>query len=146
MNARALQKPYEHSSVIQASIGVEIVVYCSKCGTENEEDAKHCTKCGANLEVSREERWERRAEEWGEELGRRAEEWGRHMEREFKDECFGLPHGGAILGLVLGIIILILGVAWLANMNIWSYLGPLAVIIVGILIVAGVVYGVTSRR
>ena len=122
------------------------LVHCSKCGTQNEEDARHCTKCGADLEVSREERWERRTEEWGEELGRRAEEWGRHMEREFKDECFGLPHGGAILGLVFGIIILIVGVAWLANINIWSYLGPLALIIIGILIVAGVVYGVTSRR
>jgi len=122
------------------------LVYCSKCGTKNEDGAKHCTKCGANLEVSMEKRWERRAEEWGEEFGRRAEEWGRHMEREFKDECFGLPHGGAIVGIILGIIILILGFAWLANINIWAYLGPLAVIIVGILIIAGVAYGVTRRR
>ena len=93
-----------------------------------------------------EKRWERRAEEWGEEFGRRAEEWGKRMEREFKDECFGLPHGGAIVGIILGIITLILGFAWLANINIWTYLGPLAVIIVGILIIAGVAYGVTRRR
>jgi uncharacterized protein YybS (DUF2232 family) len=133
---RSYRRPLEWKSL----------VYCSKCGTKNEEDAKHCTKCGANLEVSMEKRWERRAEEWGEEFGRRAEEWGKHMEREFKDECFGLPHGGAIVGIILGIIILILGFAWLANINIWTYLGPLAVIIVGILIVAGVAYGVTRRR
>lgn len=93
-----------------------------------------------------EKRWERRAEEWGEEFGRRAEEWGKHMEREFKDECFGLPHGGAIVGIILGIIILILGFAWLANINIWIYLGPLAVIIVGLLIIAGVACGVIRRR
>jgi len=121
------------------------LVYCSKCGTKNEEDAKHCTKCGANLEVSREKKLERRAEEWGEEFGRRAEEWGKQMEREFKDECFGLPHGGAIVGIIFGIIILILGFAWLANINIWNYMGPLAVIIVGILIIAGVAYGLTRR-
>jgi len=111
------------------------LVYCSKCGTKNEEDAKYCSKCGADLEVSLEKKFERRAEEWG-----------KQMEREFEDECFGLPHGGAIVGIIFGIIILILGFAWLANINIWDYIGPLAVIIVGILIIAGVAYGLTRRR
>jgi len=121
------------------------LVYCSKCGTKNEEDAKYCSKCGADLEVSREKKLERRAEEWGEEFGKRAEEWGKQMERKFEGECFGLPHGGTIVGIIFGIIILILGFAWLANINIWDYLGPIAVIIVGILIIAGVAYGLTRR-
>jgi len=93
------------------------VVYCSKCGAKNDDDAEHCTQCGAALAVSREKRLERRAEEWGEEFGRRAEAWGRQMEREFKGECFGLPEGGAIVGIILGVIILILGFAWLANLS-----------------------------
>jgi len=27
------------------------MVYCSKCGTKNEEDAKECVNCGASLEA-----------------------------------------------------------------------------------------------
>ena len=45
------------------------MVYCTKCGTKNEEGVKYCVKCGANLEVSREKGLEKRAEEWGEEVG-----------------------------------------------------------------------------
>jgi len=36
------------------------LVYCTICGTKNEEDAKYCKKCGANLEVSLEKKFERR--------------------------------------------------------------------------------------
>lgn len=111
------------------------MVYCTKCGTKNEEDAKHCTKCGANLEVSLEERFERRAEEWGEQFGRRAEE-----------ECFGLPHGSVIAGIIFGVIILVFGFAWLTGIDIWENIGPFMVILVGLLIVAGAIYGVTRRR
>jgi ribosomal protein L40E len=134
----------------------KLLVYCVNCGTTNEEDAKYCTKCGANLDVSREKRLERReedwgedfgrrAEEWGEDFGRRAEEWGKQMEREFKNDCFGLPHGGTIVGILFGIIIIILGFAWLANINIWNYLGPIAAIIIGILIITGVAYRLIRR-
>jgi hypothetical protein len=89
--------------------------------------------------------WEQRIDTWGEEVGQRAEQWGKRMEREFDDECFGSPSGGAIAGIIVGIIILILGVAVLANVNIWSYVGPIAVIIVGIVIITGVVYRVIRR-
>ena len=111
------------------------MVYCSKCGTKNEEDATHCTKCGANLEVSLEKRFERRAEEWGEQFGKRWEK-----------ECFGLPHGGAIAGIIFGILILVFGFAWLTGVDIWENIGPFMVILVGLLIVAGAIYGVTRRR
>ena len=89
--------------------------------------------------------WERRIDEWGEDVGKRAEKWGKQMEREFKDECFGLPHGGAIVGIIFGIISLILGFALLATIDIWSYLGPIGAIIVGILIITGVAYRLTRR-
>jgi uncharacterized membrane protein YvbJ len=42
------------------------MVYCTKCGTKNEEDAKFCTKCGASLAGSkegREKEWDNRCEE-----------------------------------------------------------------------------------
>jgi uncharacterized membrane protein YvbJ len=123
-----------------------VMVYCVKCGVKNSDDAKFCVKCGENLTSSQEKwEWERRVDAWGEDVGKRAEEWGKQMEREFKDECFGLPHGGAIVGIIVGIIILILGFALLANINIWSYLGPIAAIIVGILILTGVAYRLTRR-
>ncbi len=109
------------------------VVYCTKCGTQNEDAAKYCSKCGADLEGSREKTWEKRAEEWGEEFGKRAEE-----------ECFGLPHGGAIVGLVIGIIIILVGVSRIIGFE-WEFFWPLIVIIFGILILVGAVYGLRHR-
>ena len=110
------------------------MVYCTKCGTKNEEGVEYCIKCGANLWVSREKRLERRAKEWGEEFGRRAEEG-----------CFGLPHGGAIVGLIIGIIIVLVGFSWLAGINIGRYVWPLVVVVFGILIVAGALYSYSRR-
>ncbi|MFQ6065134.1 MAG: zinc-ribbon domain-containing protein [Candidatus Bathyarchaeia archaeon] len=110
------------------------MVYCTKCGTKNEEDAKYCSKCGANLEISWGKRLERQAEDWGEQFGKRVEE-----------ECFGLPQGGAIIGLVIGAIIVLLGLSWLAGENWWRYLWPLAIIFFGILIVAGALYSLSRK-
>ena len=92
------------------------MVYCSKCDTKNEEDVKYCTKCGANLEVLREKSLERHTKEWGEEFGRRAEEWGEQFGRRAEKECFGLPHGGAIVGVIIGIIIIIVGLSWVPGL------------------------------
>jgi len=110
------------------------MVYCTKCGGKNEEGVEFCVKCGANLGVSREKRFERRAKEWGEQFGRRAEK-----------ECFGLPHGGAIVGLIIGVIIILLGVSFVLEIEIWNYLWALIIIVVGILIVAGTVYSLSRR-
>ena len=110
------------------------LVYCSKCGAKNEDDAQVCVGCGASLYVPK-----HKAKHKGNEC------FGPKEEKRFEDECFGLPYGGAIIGIIFGIIILTLGFAWLANINIWDYLGPLFVIIIGVLIIAGVAYGATRR-
>ena len=100
------------------------MVYCTKCGTKNEEDAVVCVKCGASL-VTRPP-WRRKRPE---------------------EECFGLPHGGAIVGLVIGIIIILAGISWLVSevyeieFEIW----PLIVIIFGILVLAGALYTISRR-
>ncbi len=147
----ACRKPYEHLLLIQLPIGVEsFLVYCTKCGTKNEEDAKYCSKCGANLEVSREKIFERRAEEWGEEFGRRAEEWGEQFGKRAEKECFGLPHGGAIFGLFIGIIIILAGTILILQekgvlVEGLDVLWPFFVIIFGILFVAGAIYTLTRR-
>jgi ribosomal protein L40E len=110
------------------------LVYCTKCGAENEDDAKVCVKCGAPLQVSRPERRYRSSDEC---FGPR--------ERRVEDECFGLPYGGAIAGVIFGIIIVIIGLAILTGLKIWDYLGPLFIVIVGILLIAGALYGMRRR-
>jgi uncharacterized membrane protein YvbJ len=109
------------------------MVYCPKCGTKNEDTAEFCVKCGATLQTGTfaSRRYERR----------RAEQ-----------ECFGLPHGGAIVGVAIGLIILLWGIFMLAqqtglinqtlNFNFWYII----IIVIGILIVAGAVYRMTRPR
>ncbi len=121
------------------------MVYCVRCGVKNSDDAAFCVNCGENLNNSQEKKWDEKVDAWGEGFGKRADNWGKQMEREFKDGCFGFPHGGAIVGIILGIILLILGLAWLANISIWRYLGPIAAVIVGVLIIAGAVYRLNRR-
>jgi hypothetical protein len=92
--------------------------------------------------VSRRERrgWEEEIEVRAEDFGRRAEKWGRNME----DECFGLPGGSSIVGILFGIMIILLGVRELLGWNI--DFGPFAIIAVGALILAGALYQQNKRR
>lgn len=65
------------------------------------------------------------------------------MSRRMENDCFGLPSGGAIFGLVIGIIIILVGLqqifGW--NIDISSYV----IIIVGILFAAGSLFKLTRR-
>jgi len=120
------------------------MVYCTKCGTQNPDDAKVCTQCGAPLYAVGETG--RRSVE--DECGgtRRGGEPYRRMEYE----CFGIPRGGAVVGVAIGLIILLVGVIWLlqqaklisSSVSVW----PFAIIIFGILIVIGALYGMSRRR
>jgi len=66
-----------------------------------------------------------------------------------ESECFGIPHGGAIVGIAIGAIIVLWGLiailqqagAIAPGVEVW----PIAVIIVGILIVVGALYGLSRR-
>lgn len=121
------------------------MVYCTECGTKNDESAETCVKCHAKLNVPREKNWEKRLEEGAEEFGRRAEVWAESFERRAENECFGLPHGGSIFGIVLGIIIIIGAILLLAgiNLEIWW---PLIIIIFGVLVLSGAIYSLTNKR
>ena len=109
------------------------MVYCVKCGAKNPDDAKVCAQCGAPLYPV-----QKREECFGVERHRRPEE-----------ECFGIPHGGIIVGLTIGVIIVLAGLLWLlqqaklipTTVEVW----PFAVIIFGILIVIGALYGMRRR-
>jgi uncharacterized membrane protein YvbJ len=104
------------------------MVYCPKCGTRNEDTADFCVKCGASLQT-------------GTVASRRYER------RKAEQECFGLPHGGAIAGIIVGAIILLWGISMVLQQT-----GIIAetlnffyiiIIIIGILIVAGAIYRIT---
>jgi len=106
------------------------MVYCTKCGVKNADDAKVCSQCGASLYPVREER--------------------ERYYRRYEEECFGIPKGGAIVGLAIGLIIVLAGLIWLLqqaeliprNVDVW----PFAAIIFGILILIGAFYGMRRRR
>jgi uncharacterized membrane protein YvbJ len=103
------------------------LVYCVKCGTKNPDDALVCSNCGAQLKVT---------------------ERSQHY-RRMEDECFGLPRGNQIIGIAFGVILIFAGLIWFLqqnemisrNVELW----PFAVIIFGILIVLGAVYGRRGR-
>ncbi len=127
------------------------MVYCTKCGTKNEETAVYCVKCGSKLEGAQEETWDKRVEKWGEEFGKRAEEWGDDFGRRAETECFGLPHGGLIFGLLIGVIIILVGVSSLLTGSgviekFWPLFWPLIIVVFGLLIAAGALYSLTRSR
>jgi uncharacterized membrane protein YvbJ len=101
------------------------MVYCTKCGTKNEEDAVFCVNCKEPLGVSQTVRYERRRKE---------------------SECFGLPHGGSIAGLVIGLIIILWGVTSVLDIDFGSYLWAVVIVIFGTLMVAGALYSMSRRR
>jgi ribosomal protein L40E len=107
-----------------------VLVYCTKCGAKNEDTAVACVKCGASLQTGTVEsrRYERRRRE---------------------SECFGLPHGGAIAGVIIGVLIFLWGFFELAkqqgwitqDINVWW----LFIITIGLLMIAGAIYRATRR-
>ena len=120
------------------------MVFCSKCGTKNEDVAEFCVKCGTKLKVSSETSLEKRIEKGAEEFGKRAEAWGEDFRKHTEQECFGLPHGGTIVGLIIGIIIILVGVTSLAGIDLEFW--PLIIIIFGLLIAGGAIYSLTRKR
>ena len=105
------------------------MVVCPKCGTKNEEDAKYCAQCGANLETGAYP--------------------SRRYKRKREEECFGIPRGGTIVGLAIGVIIVLWGFIWLLQqVNVLPEtleIGPFAAIIFGALILVGALYGLSHR-
>ena len=101
------------------------MVYCTKCGTKNEENADICVKCKQPL---------------GGYHGMR------HERRKKEDECFGLPNGGSIFGIIIGLMIILWGASSVLDIDFGRYLWPLMIVIFGILIVVGSLYSINRRR
>jgi len=108
------------------------VVYCSKCGTQNPDNATVCSNCGAPLYT----------------VGQHYHGSDREHYRRVENECFGLPYGSMIVGLFFGIIIILVGVGLFLQaggvvVNFGNYIWPVILIMIGILILAAALY---SRR
>ncbi|MEM3161776.1 MAG: zinc-ribbon domain-containing protein [Candidatus Bathyarchaeia archaeon] len=109
------------------------MVYCVRCGAKNPDDARTCSQCGASLYALDEGKH------------------GRHRDECFgseETECFGIPRGGAVLGLAIGIIIIIAGLSMLLNelFGISIPWWPFMIIIFGVLIIIGAAYGLTRKH
>lgn len=99
------------------------MVYCHKCGTQNDEGSEYCKKCGASLK--------------GEPVTRGL--------RRTSDECFGIPYGGAVFGLVFGSLLVILGLGQVLGLELERYIGPVIIIVIGLLIIVGAFFAYLRR-
>jgi len=106
------------------------MVYCTRCGTKNEDTAVTCVKCGTTLQTG-------------------TMETRRYERKRAEEECFGLPHGGIIAALVIGVLILLWGFFALAEQQGWITRAPefwwLIIIIIGVLMIAGALYRMSRR-
>jgi uncharacterized membrane protein YvbJ len=94
------------------------MVYCTKCGTENEENALECKNCGSSMRVyrSRERTYNRSEEDW----------------------CFG-GRSKTMWPLIIGVFIILIGLSslledtysWARFDNLW----PLLIIGIGLMII-----------
>ena len=108
-----------------------MVKTCQACDYKNDDDAEYCARCGAVLAEMKAKPVEGSDEDcYGDE----------------DSECFGLPHGGAIFGIIIGAVIIIWGVSAITGFNIWDYFWPIILVIFGLLIVAGAIYAMNRRR
>jgi len=97
------------------------LVYCKECGTNNDDTAVTCSNCGKSLSSQI-----------------------RSTRRAGRNECFGLPQGGTIVGIIIGIIIILAGIQSLMGWNL--DFGPYMIILVGILIAAGAYYQMNKSK
>ena len=112
--------------------------YCQNCGTKNDEGVEFCTNCQQPLYDTRR---------------RRTRRDGCYGEERPEQECFGLPHGGTIVGIFFGLILLIAGVVLILqnvlgipiNVN-GQLIGPVVLIAIAILIIAGAIYQLRHRK
>jgi len=98
---------------------VTVLVYCTKCGTENEEDADVCTNCGASIHPPA---YRSRRRDW-----------------DFDEDCFG-GRNKMTWPLLIGAFLILIGLSTLLEDVVpwarWDTLWPLFIIAIGILVVS----------
>lgn len=115
------------------------MVYCTKCGAKNEENSKVCASCGQSLSPAEPQTKGKSDDEC---FGPR---------RDMEEECFGLPRGGAVFTILIGLVVVVIGAAYLLgqyygwSVDVWQSFGPAMIIVIGILIVVGALYRAGKR-
>ncbi len=107
---------------------------CAACDFENDSDADFCARCGAHLAEAK-----AKPKPYVEKKDDQC--FGSE-----EDECFGLPYGGAICGIFIGVIIIAWAAGTLLGWNIWDFFWPIIILIIGVLIVAGAIYTIRKRK
>ncbi|MGD6808749.1 MAG: zinc-ribbon domain-containing protein [Candidatus Bathyarchaeia archaeon] len=97
------------------------MVYCSKCGTQNPDDANNCTNCGAPLQTTS--------------YGANPQDWQRprHHHGHYHDQNYQRRNSG--IGLLIGgIIVVVLGLMLLTgNFGLFiTYFWPIVLVVIGI--------------
>jgi hypothetical protein len=68
------------------------------------------------------------------------------MDSGARRECFGLPYGNLIGPLIVGMFLILMGLSFYFGWDFWSYIWPVLIIIIGVLIIAGAIFGYKNRR
>jgi uncharacterized protein YacL len=100
--------------------------------------------CGAKLGESKEKDWEKNIEDWGEDFGKRMGNWGEDFGKQIEKECYGLRHGATIIGLIIGLIIILVGVASLVGISLKFW--PMIIVFFGLLVLGGAIYSLVHKR
>lgn len=74
------------------------------------------------------------------------EKWGEDFGSRVENECFRLPYGGALVGIIFGFFIIVVGLGLFLGLQVWRWIGPLVLIVVGILIIGVVACGLRRER
>jgi hypothetical protein len=101
--------------------GDSYLVYCIQCGFENKDDAYYCVKCGVSLPLTHTRYNHSSHDCFGISKG--------------DDSCLVLRHGGAIIGMIVGVLIIISGISVLLDQSIWHLFLPLFIIAIGLFLV-----------
>jgi len=119
------------------------MVYCTKCGTKNADDATVCSRCGAPLYAVAGGAQQAPVERECFGTSRRAEPY-----RRVEGECFGIPRGGTIVAIVIGVLIVLAGMSMvLQEMYGFSFpWWPVVIIAFGVLVLIGAMYGLRRRH
>jgi hypothetical protein len=104
---------------------------CDACGYLNDDDAAFCARCGGSLKASKDTP-PPEDDCFGEE-----------------DDCFDSSYGGAICGLLIGLLIIVWAVSqFIPGLSalLWTYWWPIGLLIVGLLIIASALFAITRQR
>lgn len=104
---------------------------CAACGYLNDDDAAFCAHCGGSLKVTKETP-PPKDDCYGEE-----------------NECFGSPYGGAICGILIGLLLVLWAISqFITGLSalLWTYLWPISLFLLGLMIIVGAILAVSRRR